>query len=388
MSATQSQGGMAACGMELRRSARKQEKVQEKGNSPATVKTVQLRSCRGNGSVAGQFTRSGRSKKEIDYKESSSSSSHSESETMEIPVQRTISKSHMDKATTSHRKGTLGAGDVVKLISTADLSSDSSDDGIMEAMWLLSGKDKTSSRQRQGGKRDAEQKSEECMRKRRGCVVKAKHFTFKRLRNCSILEKQESNSKIDNTVPRLEKEVQKEEEEEEEKEETGSELSEDSIEEEEMEEEEETGSGELSEECIEEEEKEEETGGRELNEECIEEEEKEKEEVEVKEHVCVWSKREELSSMLPGRQAQVRILLELIGEVINMVQSQKHVVMCCFVPFPFTVMAYFSKDLNFANCCKIGFHGSIFCKILSNFCVRYKFFKKNFFNFCKLWWGL
>ena len=342
---------MAACGMELRRSARKQEKVQEKGTSPATVKTVQLRSCGGNGSVAGQFTRSGgrRSRKEIDYKESSSSSS--EIETMEVPVQRTRSKSHMDKATTSHRKGTLGAGDVVKLLSTADLSgssSDSSDDGIMEAMWLLSGKDKTSSGQRQGGKRDAEQKSEECTRKRRGCVVKAKHFTFKRLRNCTILEKQESNSKIDNTVPRLEKEVQKEEEEEEEKEETGSELSEDSIEEEELEEEEETGSGELSEECIEEEE-EEETGGREFNEECIEEEEKEKAEVEVKEHVCVWSKREELSSMLPGRQAQVRILLELIGEVLNMVQSQKHVVMCCFVPFFFTVMGLFFKGFKFCE---------------------------------------
>ena len=341
---------MAACGMELRRSVRKQEKVQEKGTSLATVKTVQLRSCRGNGSVAGQFTRSGRStcRKEINYKKSSSSSSSSESETMEIPVQRTRSKSHMDKATTSHRKSTLGAGDVVKLLSTADLSgssSDSSDDGIMEAMRLLSGKDKTSSGQRQGGKRDAEQKSEECMRKRHGCVVKAKHFTFKRLRNCTILEKQESNSKIDNTVPRLEKEVQKEEEEEEE--ETGSELSEDSIEEEETKEEEETGSGELSEDSIreEEEEKEEETGGREFSEECIEEEEKE--EVEVKEHVCVWSKREELSSMLPGRQAQVRILLELIGEVLNMVQSQKHVVMCRFVPFPFTVMGLFFKGFKF-----------------------------------------
>ena len=347
---------MAACGMELRRSVRKQEKVQEKGTSLATVKTVQLRSRRGNGSVAGQFTRSGgrRSKKETNYKESSSSSSSSESETMETPVQRTRSKSHMDKATTSHRKNILGAGDVVKLLSTADLSgssSDSSDDGIMEAMWLLSGKDKTSSGQGQGGKRDAEQKSEECTRKRRGCVVKAKHFTFKRLRNCTILEKQESNSKIDNTVPRLEKEVQKEEEEEEEEEEeTGSELSEDSIEEEETKEEEETGSGELSEDSIgeEEEEKEEETGGRELSEECIEEEEKEKE-VEVKEHVCVWSEREELSSMLPGRQAQVRILLELIGEVLNMVQSQKHVVMCRFVPFPFTVMGLFFKGFKFCE---------------------------------------
>ena len=323
---------MAACGMELRRSARKQEKVQEKGTSPATVKTVQLRSCRGNGSVAGQFARSGerRSRKEIDYKESSSSSS--EIETMEVPVQRTRNKSHMDKATTSHRKGTLGAGDVVKLLSTADLSgssSDSSDDGIMEAMWLLSGKDKTSSGQGQGGKRDAEQKSEECTRKRRGCVVKAKHFTFKRLRNCTILEKQESNSKIDNMVPSLEKEVQKEEEEEEE--ETSSELGEDS-----------------NEEVEEEEEKEEETGSRDLSEECIEEEEKE-EEVEVKEHVCVWGKREELSSMLPGRQAQVRILLELIGEVLNMVQSQKHVVMCCFVPFPFTVMGLFFKRFKFCE---------------------------------------